>query len=89
MPGSGQHEPEYAARISPEQAINCRCSGYLQRLDELKYDVLKELEANVNQVNALADQIADLNQNRILAIDRPEVNEMLDERDPACRSSKR
>ncbi|HHT46208.1 MAG TPA: flagellar hook-associated protein FlgK [Firmicutes bacterium] len=75
----------YAARISLREQADSLV-GVVQdiykRLDELKYDVLKELEANVNQVNALADQIADLNQKIVyLQSIGQKSNEMLDERD--------
>lgn len=52
------------------------------RLDELKFDVKKELEATINQVNFLAKEIADLNQKiTYLQALGQKSNELLDQRD--------
>ena len=75
----------YAARISlREQAVSL--TGLVQdiyaRLDELKYDVEKELEAAVKQVNSLAAEITELNEKiTYLQALGQKSNEMLDERD--------
>ncbi|MGI6307415.1 MAG: flagellar hook-associated protein FlgK [Dethiobacteria bacterium] len=75
----------YAARISlREQAVSL--TGLVRdiyaRLDELKYDVEKELEAAVKQVNSLAAEITELNEKiTYLQAMGQKSNEMLDERD--------
>lgn len=75
----------YAARISlREQAVSL--TGLVRdvcgRLDELKYDVEKELETTIKQINSLAAEIAGLNE-KITYVQSlgHKSNEMLDERD--------
>lgn len=75
----------YAARISlREQAVSL--TGLVRdiyaRLDELKYDVEKELETAVKQINSLAAEITELNEKiTYLQALGQKSNEMLDERD--------
>lgn len=81
----GANPESYAARISLRDQADSLI-GVVQdiykHLEELKYDVHKELEANINQVNTLADQIADLNKKIVyLQSIGQKSNEMLDERD--------
>ena len=75
----------YAVRISlreqAETLINV-VGGIYDRLDDLKFDLEKEISATVNDVNGLAREIAELNKSIMFmqAIGK-KSNEMLDERD--------
>ena len=75
----------YAVRISlreqAETLINV-VGGIYERLDDLKFDLDKEISATVNDINGLAREIAELNKSIMFmqAIGK-KSNEMLDERD--------
>ena len=75
----------YAARISlREQAVSLTglVRDIYERLDEFKYDVEKELDTVVSQINSLATEIAGLNEKiTYLQALGQKSNEMLDERD--------
>lgn len=75
----------YAARISlREQAVSLTglVRDIYERLDEFKYDVEKELDTVISQVNSLAAEIAGLNEKiTYLQALGQKSNEMLDERD--------
>jgi flagellar hook-associated protein 1 FlgK len=75
----------FAARISlREQArtLTGLVRDIYGRLDELKFDVEKELEATLKQVNTLAAEITDLNKKiTYLQALGQKSNELLDERD--------
>jgi len=75
----------YAVRLSLREhaeALTGLVRDIYLRLEELKFDVRKELEATVNRVNSLAEEIADLNQKiTYLQSMGQKSNELLDQRD--------
>ncbi len=75
----------YAVRISlREQAVSLTSlvRDIYERLDEYKFDVEKEMETAVNQINSLAAEIAGLNEKiSYLQALGQKSNEMLDDRD--------
>ncbi len=75
----------YAARVSlREQALTLIgvIGGVYDRLDEVKHDLEKELQATLDDVNALAREISELNKKIIfMQAIGTKSNEMLDERD--------
>ncbi|MDO9536611.1 MAG: flagellar hook-associated protein FlgK [Bacillota bacterium] len=75
----------FAARISLREQANTLTSvvrDINNRLDELKFDVEKEVEASLKQVNSLAKEITELNKKIVyLQALGQKSNEMLDERD--------
>lgn len=75
----------FAARISLREQANTLTSvvrDIYNRLDELKFDVEKEIEASLKQVNSLAKEIKEFNEQIVyLQALGQKSNEMLDERD--------
>ena len=75
----------FAARISLREQASTLTSvvrDIYKRLDELKFDVEKEVEASLKQVNSLAKEITELNKKIVyLQALGQKSNEMLDERD--------
>lgn len=75
----------FAVRISlREQALTLIgvVGGIYDRLDDLKYDLEKEISATVDDINALAREISELNKKIIfMQAIGTKSNEMLDERD--------
>ncbi len=75
----------YAVRISLREQAQTLISvveGIYDRLDDLKFDLEKEISATVEDINGLSREIAELNKSIIFmqAIGK-KSNEMLDERD--------
>lgn len=75
----------YAVRLSLREhagALTGLVRDIYLRLEELKFDVRKELESTVNRVNSLAKEIADLNRKiTYLQSMGQKSNELLDQRD--------